>query len=161
MVEKNKIMDEDYILFETAILARAKGFDWHCDWRYDEQALGNPRINWKTYRVEEAFNGCEGYEYKSLARLKDHYYDTFDNNDIGWYVSAPTQAFLQKWLRKVHQSHITIFLWDENRIDAGYSFLIKNFKGNKRDIKGGWYESHEEALEMGLIQGLTLIKDKL
>jgi hypothetical protein len=150
-------MEEDFILFGTAILARAKGFDWHCDWRYDEKLSGNPRINWKDVRVEEAFHGCEGYEYKSLERLKELYYDKFDNNDIGWYVSAPTQALLKKWLNKVHQIEVEVIsynVYDPQK--RQYEVLIYG-----HGVTWSGYDTYEEALEMGLIQGLTLIKDKL
>lgn len=73
-------MKEELIKFETAKLAKEKGFDWECRGRYGE-TLGQ----WVVTYPQTRFS---------------FWYD----NDI----LAPTQSLLQRWLREVHKIHITI-----------------------------------------------------
>lgn len=76
-------MEETLIDYETAKLAKEKGFDWNTDYYYNTD--GESR-------------------YAS-------YYDPTPNNrgDMSWFsggntfcCAAPTQSLLQKWLRDVH-----------------------------------------------------------
>ena len=72
----------------TAFLAREKKFDVHCDWRFDEQD-NNKLINWKDYRVKECIDYNRSYAYKAVEYLEYCYDHIFDNNDKGYYLSAP------------------------------------------------------------------------
>ena len=70
-------MNDEIISFETAKLAKEKGFDWETRDYYrllTEQTLFEPR---KAYKA---------------------YYNKYDDG----YTSAPTQSLLQKWLREEH-----------------------------------------------------------
>jgi hypothetical protein len=75
-------MKDELITFETAKLAKEKGFDWSVV-RY----WFPPDINDKCY-----------WEWNSPK----------DYNKLKEAVSIPTQSLLQKWLREVHKIHITI-----------------------------------------------------
>ena len=77
--------------------------------------------------------------------------------DIENKLPAPTQSLLQKWLRKIHDIDVIIEVHNEK-------YLIMLFKGlHNKNIK--YYEAnisllfdiYEDALEVGLIEGLKLI----
>lgn len=73
--------------------------------------------------------------------------DNIDGADI-----LCTQSLLQKWLREKHNVHIWVFPLSLNNYqynyfkDGGYTFGVSG------------HTTYEEALEIGLRQGLTLIK---
>ena len=130
-------MKDELITFETAKLAKKKGFDSsHIEYR--NLASGNIVLNW-TDKLE-----CfETQKAANIARL-------------------PTQSLLQKWLREVHNIdvHAQPFIMKEGEHsylpDESYSFFL---------FKDGIYISDmvdfidfEEALEMGLQKALKLIK---
>ena len=71
-------MEEQLISFETAKLAKEKGFNWKVSLHYESN--GNRFFD----KVECNFNNVE------------------------LICSAPTQSLLQKWLREVHKLIITI-----------------------------------------------------
>jgi len=67
-------MKEELITFETAKLAKEKGFDVYC----------------YNYWIDDKTQTDEHYKSKLVKELKDK------------CISAPTQSLLQKWLREVH-----------------------------------------------------------
>lgn len=71
-------MEEQLISFETAKLAKEKGFDIHCRFYYDEEMLN-------VYENED-----------------------FPYNSWGGSLFAPTQSLLQKWLREIHNIDIVL-----------------------------------------------------
>lgn len=93
------------------------------------------------------------------------YFDTSHPNAFRYY--QPTQSLLQKWLREVHGKHIQIYVM-EKWLDSGNEMTIyfevnlkttnslsgiNNVKSNMLEFK-----TYEEALEVGLFEGLKLIK---
>lgn len=61
---------------------------------------------------------------------------------------VPTQSLLQKWLREVHNIHITIW----------YNELTKKYRiDTPEDLNESEYESYENALEIVLQEILKLI----
>jgi len=67
----------------------------------------------------------------------------------------PTQSLLQKWLREVHNIDI-----DLQKHSSGYIAVLRvhyTISGNKI-IKTSLFNTYEEALEKGLVEGLKLIK---
>lgn len=71
---------------------------------------------------------------------------------------CPTQSDLQKWLREKHNIHIEICYNDQ----IGYRVWIKSFSDNILSVKKEdniFFNTYEEALEQGLLEGLKLIKE--
>ena len=140
-------MKEQLISFETAKLAKEKGFDWETQKVYDvdETNIKNPTI----------------YIYGEDLSGDDELY-------------APTQSLLQKWLREVHNCFIDILphrdgdsknkQWKSKK-DVFWSVEVdyygKDFKielTDDADFTQHFNNSYEEALEIGLQESLKLIK---
>lgn len=78
-------MEDTLISFETAKLAKEKGFDWKTLKRYQDNETNPVGNSW--------------YNHNSAEEQKLW--------NTGLY-SAPTQSLLQKWLRENYQIDITI-----------------------------------------------------
>ena len=122
-------MEEQLIGFETAKLAKQKGFDWPTTYCKDEH----------DYQYEQHF----------VPR-------NFNTKEYEPRVSAPTQSLLQKWLREEHSLHIELTptvikegYWYScvYHLEEFYTILVDR----KKDL------SYEEALEAGLKKALELI----
>lgn len=127
-------MEDQLISFETAKLAKEKGFNEPCLECYvSKGTLYN--------------NNRENVCFTNKILLTDNY-------------SAPTQSLLQKWLREVHDI-IVIPCPNSNRVlevinNKRYDVLILN-KGichKHDDILSDFYE---KALEKGLQEALNLL----
>jgi len=123
-------MNEQLIEFETAKLAKEKGFNIPCDGRWWIE----PASSWK---------------FSKQGAVKC-------NNSSDDSIARPTQSLLQKWLREVH--NIDVYVQPvrfTGYIEIGYytysvmgEIPVKNYR----------YNSWEEALEVGLLEGLRLIE---
>jgi hypothetical protein len=88
-------------------------------------------------------------------------YASYDEDGKMWKniyqgTDAPSQAYLQKWLREVYWMHIGV---DYDR--HGWSFFITNLKDDTGEVN--WsndYPTYEEAMEAGLLRGLSEIEKK-
>ena len=129
-------MEDTRITFETAKLAKEKGFP---------QEPNRLKIPYYNYKGE--FKG----DVKDWLRK---YLRNEDTSDVE-SVSAPTQSLLAKWLREEHN---IIILVDYEGID-GYYYKFYSYKeGNKNyDASDKNYNTYEEALEAGLQATLKLI----
>lgn len=133
-------MKEQLISFETAKLAKEKGFDFDC---------------------------TNAYWDDSTHELMGE--DTPEHSGISKYCfSAPTQSLLQKWLREKHFIFIEISLnfCPDSEKDFGYGVSLMDnievFDGVNwigLDITGKWFKTYEQALEIGLQEALKLIND--
>lgn len=143
-------MQEELISFETAKLAKDKGFDEYCSKQY--------------YRCGKLM-GFTGYDFiqkhHKNSTIHNITHEDYDGNNFENYHShctAPTQALLQKWLREKHNIDIDIRL---NQFGYGYMYAINNIKSceNIIELKGGpnYKFTYEEALEISLQQSLKLI----
>ena len=121
-------MREQLIDFETAKLAKEKGFDWKTVYYYDFIGFlssGNSAQHW---------NGSKESIY-----------------------STPTQSLLQKWLRErptpiivtPEYDFIAWVVWVDDP-DKDRIFIDK--------VDGKWINKYEDSLEIGLYQALKLIK---
>lgn len=140
-------MKEELISFETAKLAKEKGFD---------------------IEVQNYYSGVTNKSLNAAGRIENqgkHRYDFIANWNMEGidFISAPTQFLLQKWL--VHKTDITVitdwikgqrfyyvglsYINSKNEIDIWFSHGVSGLK-----VK---YESHEQALEAGLQEALKLI----
>ena len=123
-------MEEQRISFETAKLAKEKGFNLVVSTAYCEEGVlrsCNPDFYLK------------GYHNQGMASL------------------APTQSLLQRWLRERHNVIVDIQL-DQTSYPK-YCFNIYRYEdfGNWEDVANpewGLYSSYEKALEEALELGL-------
>ena len=133
-------MKEQLISLETAKLAKEKGFDLESSALYDEKCV----------------LGINHQDYKRL----------FTNSKEDTYnIAAPTQSLLQKWLREVHGINIfmtfkpNIKKWDfipyfmsmDGKEYIKYNSEYTKIHNERR------FDTYEEALELGLQEGLKLI----
>lgn len=130
-------MEEQLISFETAKMAKEKGFNARCYAYYEVD-----KEPWLHYSVNSPV------DYNHVK-------------DTRHLFSAPTQSLLQKWLREEHGLNINI----EHRAYVNrYVFTITK-KGVHNDYENHYLVKHvlqkidhyEEALELGLQNALKLI----
>lgn len=145
----------DLISFKTAILAKEKGFAIKSNIAFDLQN-NNKIINFKDLAITEFIEDCEtGYRDKAFNYLKNSWKSVTDNTDEGYFLLAPTQSELQKWLRD-HKLNVFVQWLDSNIFRYRIQVMDENSK-----IKGytsSSYGSYEEQMEKGLYEALELIK---
>lgn len=136
-------MKETLISFETAKLAKEKGFP---------QNLENLKYfyvkpNSKMFGIDE-----EGRYYPTRNSLKNKLYKIGGSAALNLknVIFALTQSLLQKWLREKFHIHVEVNI-QNNRLDT-------KVKTNRIKSKINTYKTYEEALEKGLQEGLKLIK---
>jgi hypothetical protein len=136
-------MEEQLISFETAKLAKEKGFE------------------------------LESKPYSRLVREKDVYYwnnpkfGQIPPNLSDEFHIAPTQSLLQKWLREVHGIYVQPFYHPNTISTCEIKAELEIIRVFAQDgitksitppsIKGKEFDSYEEALEIGLQAALKLI----
>ena len=151
-------MEEQLISFETAKLAKEKGFGENPYLQlytyYD--------LKGKLYNEEDCIGTTigESSEYSwsnSVSRDSVEAYISGMDYSLDEYVLAPTQSLLQKWLRETYNILV------ETQFDT-VSFGYRIFNPFKTtDYFTEWkYKTwdFEEALEEGLYQALLLLPDK-
>ncbi|HHX70959.1 MAG TPA: hypothetical protein GX708_23280 [Gallicola sp.] len=117
-------MEEQLISFETAKLAKEKGFDEVCSYLYEN----SKDIVYTTHKNSEL------------------------NKHFDWY-SAPTQSLLQKFIREKRGVHIEIhrnasgYYWSMCKEDGGTDLGWSDMSGPNY---GGVWDSFEDALENAL-----------
>lgn len=156
------MFEEQLISFETAKLAREKGFNIETFTAY----IGNT-----FFKSEPEPNGYDGWELaESNNWNRKNWVFTksgsscfgckLDNVKYFEACSAPTQSLLQKWLREVHNIHISINITNIGRY---YAQVFKFQPENRSNML--FFESqnsfdkvdtHEKALEQGLQEALKL-----
>lgn len=134
-------MQEQIVTFETAKLAKEKGF--------------------------EIFTG-KAYIKKPNQDI--FFTPSYTGITTGICYNAPTQLLLQKWLRDEHNTHINIYphvypsglnwlvqaiKWDISMPENGF---IKD--GSYEFGDNGEYKTYEEALEKGLFEALKVTNEK-
>jgi len=170
-------MEEDLISFETAKLAKEKGFDISTHSYYFEDN------KFKENSIKGT-NGYYGDEYEfNLSEFNENWNDKWLTKKDGdrcfgcskqqGYLetfSAPTQSLLQKWLREVHGIYVNS---DHDLNPKGDGILYHTNWGYINAPTAGprntWYrtgggyseneefKTYEEALEVGLQEALKLI----
>ena len=123
-------MTEQLISFETAKLAKEKGFE--------------DRVNNAFYTFKGKLNS---------GKLLQTY--NFTKNGEG--CDAPTQSLLQKWLREEKEVVVLIGLQGtDNEFTTTIDYDFKD--GDSTTIYvWGYYKTYEKALEKGLKEALKLI----
>ena len=157
-------MKEQLISFETAKLAKEKGFN--------EETFGHHYIdNNDDHLFPHAITGFnEALKWNSI--LEDSFFKAlYRGLEIKEIISVPTQSFLQQWLREKHNIYVIIteefyanginhnvqiLTYDSSNVENNY---INNNKSTKMYGDNGEFKNHEEALEFGLQKALKLIEN--
>lgn len=128
-------MEDQLISFETAKLAKEKGFDLPT--RYGMHNLKDRR---------DCFSGLGNY-------------DSLNYNSHNHLYSLPTQSLLQKWLRDIHNIHVAIvggcFELSEGLF---WEIQVGIIGADSNDYEGDADCTYEQALEKGLQEALKLVK---
>ena len=128
-------MKDELVSFETAKLAKEKGFNidssdrlYHTGWYQNEKG--------------------------------EWFFDTFLPD-----LFAPTQSLLQKWLREKGIIVVPIYGYGDNPNWSVHIEVIEWMKKDENsvllsgvDFEPSLYETYEDALEKGLYESLKLIK---
>lgn len=137
-------MNEQLIQYQTAILAKEKGFDIPV---------------WDFIDTYGDINSLMGY-------IGDSFQEKYDMAKEFVDIYLPTQSLLQKWLREVHDIYIDILeYYDEKDLplyDKKFPKPIGFFCWDKYDDNfceegAEKFKTYEEALEAGLFEALKLI----
>ena len=143
-------MEEKRVSTETAYLAKDKGFDELTEVYLDE--YGKPRII-------ERYSGVF-WAKNSKIQYNCRIFNIFKKDKLKGMITLPTQSILQLWLRKNHNIHVNVF-----EQFGDYILLIHHYNssGDKINIwkHKGPHLSYEKGLELGLFEGLRLIKMKI
>ena len=134
-------MEDTRITFETAKLAKEKGF---------------PQ---ETNRLEIPYYNYKGEFKGDVSDWRVRKYIRGEDTSNIEFVSAPTQSLLAKWLREKHNIHIEISNNNYNKL-LNWSFdLHKLPVGIIQMWERGdsTYNTYEEAYEIGLQEALKLI----
>jgi len=136
-IEENK-MEESKVAFETAKLAKEKGFN--------EPSTHVYTIGFNSIKKDKIVRKFGNYENNDkllqpiiLSKRQIH------------LALAPTQSLLQRWLREIHD--IYVFIDHSSHHVMHYEVLTDD-----DHIIGLNTHSYEEALESGLLRALKLIK---
>ena len=124
-------MTDQLISFETAKLAKEKGFNIPVHGMYVEK----------------------GYEPQNYPEPNESAYNW--NSRSGY--SAPTQSLLQKWLREKHNIHFVIKIFYDSKLHKTTYTADPIELGQGRTKRILPQDTYEEALEAGLIEALKLI----
>lgn len=128
-------MEKDYVSLEVAKLLKERGFNEVCDRGY---FITDPDI----------------------APL---FYGTFQNKGeccVSGHVTAPTLYVAQRWLREIHNIHITVgnsasgYWWELSKADNGTFIADYNYSGPN---DGGKWDTYEDALNFGILEALKRI----
>lgn len=140
-------MNEQLITFETAKLAKEKGFEFEI--RDDDDYE----------RGLHSFMGKRN-DPSIICPLSHWFLDTNQNSQqwVSTGIDAPTQSLLQRWLRENH--HIIVeprFMGGLTRATAWYDVVLYSNNAEKDNSRLTLkYKTYEEALEAGLIEALKI-----
>jgi hypothetical protein len=138
-------MQEELVSFETAKLAKEKGFDLKVDSIYSEYSNNSIIIDNSHLKKYNKFSKTEYIENKNW-------------NKSNKFTSAPTQSLLQKWLREVYNTHLMVepFYNEQKVLVYGLDLITERIEEETIVEKG--FKTYEEALEVGLQEALKLIE---
>lgn len=136
-------MTDRLITFDTAVLAKEKGFNIPIIYGYASKSIVSEN--------GELMSCFHYHDYGDISPF-DYNNKTFRHYPNGCY-SAPTQSLLQKWIRENSNLHIVI-----NHFRNGtYTCVITEQTPIDSKIFGECWDTYEEALEVALQRALNLI----
>ena len=147
-------MEDTLISFDTALLAKEKGFNYKSEYYFSPQdpnhSFPKGHARYGKYNLIH-----KSYEYTNNSNIEYHYFA----GDLELTIPAPTQSLLQKWLREVHNIHIKVC---SNNND--WYFILESIDYSKSlEFKSQCekdYGTYEEALEEALKESLKLINNE-
>lgn len=145
--KNKKIMKEELISFETAKLAKEKGYkngnsniftEYHSTYDYDGDP--NHRESYKKGDVSPDSNFYMVNNEANIGDLSNEHYTLYER---------PTQSLLQKWLREIPKISIVIddFITNEK---IRYYHKVENLGWQDANSCEEPYETYEEAREDAL-----------
>ncbi len=183
-------MREQVINFNTALLAKQKGFNekTFTFYQYPKKSNKYIKVYGRNKKIEKDYilvlpdteefgkNNWSYVNYNEKELIKIVYSDC---TIISNFVSAPTQSLLQKWLREKHNIVVTINFTVIDDSEKAFVWIINQYveegieNTRKKDIQDfwkeyqsfsekrmSWFETYEEALEKGLFEALNLINNE-
>ncbi len=136
-------MQDQIISFETAKLAKEKGFEGRQD---------------DGYMDDGSFGSREGIDGESIWVTNGLTRSVIYDFDYGVkFISAPTQSLLQKWLRDIHNIHIEILLEENSPYNKFYYRIMKLGQYFTLSHNGVYNKSYEEILEIALFEALEYV----
>lgn len=153
-------MKEQLVTFDTAELAKTKGFKFDLsDFDdYEDMAL------YSGYYQLAILPGHQNYQNKKYTSLPLHWLEfNHGGHECVDNIDQPTLSLLKKWLREEHKLHFHIYYGKERKwgidiysikedIEEDYCAGLMN---NPNQFTG--YATYEEALEVGIFEALKLI----
>ena len=138
-------MKEQLVTFDTAKLAKEKGFDIDCYHAYDKD----------NKLIECTSSTLTGKVVKFSASLIRTL--SFYDKPIECHL-APTQSLLQKWLREKHNIEVTCYKDKDGQysVSRGKSYSLDNTLSGITG-KINTFKTYKDALEKGLEEALKLI----
>jgi DNA-binding protein Fis len=154
-------MKEQIISFETAKLAKEKGFESVLLTYYDSETEELQPI---TATVRQTLKSSIGSPYGQNTR--DDYEAVLSDmdNSLDEFILAPTQSLLQKWLREECKIYIELSVQEAEVVATWYWKIFTHRESGKgliwikADSNGVNNDTYEEALEIALQEALNLIK---
>ena len=122
-------MTSPLITYETAVLAKEKGFAVPSNLYYDQE--------------------------KKLCRTHKNLF--VNNNHHSQSYSAPTQDLLQKWIRETHGWYVYPVMQIRGTWDFVIQRLDESIITGQTQLHALSADTYELALEEGLLRGLNLI----
>lgn len=139
------MITEDLIGYDTALLAKEKGFDELCNHYIWSDSESKQPLD--VVRSSNKGRPCKQEQWEDEEKGKRVF-----------TISVPTQSLLVKWLREKHKIDVAI-------IPGGHTYMAQIIDKNKKegfrtvkveDVK--IFKSYEQALEHALFEALKLIK---
>ena len=121
-------MKDEFITFETAKLAKEKGFDEYCKYHFDQEGA----------RFNNNMNPTKNSEWNNC-------------------MTQPTQSLLQRWLREVHNIYIFISSTRISDNKRNYEYDVQQDKDLQPVFYKDKILTYEQALEESLLKALELI----
>ena len=140
-------MEDTRITFETAKIAKEKGFNERVHYFYKVKSENDIELYGCTRKQLVGFKGHVPIYHK----VRDYHTNKEKLNAKLYRCSAPTQSLLAKWLREEHNIHLIAY---KNINIDGYDWCFITTDGIT-NINS--YKTYEEAYEIGLQEALKLI----
>lgn len=149
-------MREELIQFDTAKLAKEKGFNWDVD-DMSHQEHSGLMAYFKYFAHPRGTKEKHSRGIKLSSIGSDHNI-TCAEVSSEFIAFAPTQSLLQRWLREEHDIHVELGLIDSPndywvRVDVS-ALALETIWSHNPETR---LKTYELALEAGLKEALTLI----
>jgi len=157
-------MIEDLITFETAKLAKEKGFNiptidlWYREDNNTGKIHKGKARHQRYINCSKMYSGSNVGDYEeSEITIEDIVRKPSDYPAEKKLYPAPSQSVLQKWLREIYNIHVTTNIYNCSVKTTFYRSRITYFKDNLEQNKYRGLGKYEQAFEIGLQEALKLI----